>query len=171
MRPRENPITGGLARSFGAPCAATDGVYSPGSLDHSPSVLDLLPTDQPPLARAVTSSRAAASLGFDWPGVPPVVQAVRDELSELDDARVAGRADELHHELGDVLLATCNLARHLGVDPTAALSDAVDRFERRFRRVEAGVRAEGLRWDSLSPDELERRWQDAKRTLAAEDAR
>ena len=98
-------------------------------------------------------------------------QAVRDELVELDEARATGHADDLHHELGDVLLAACNLARHLGVDPTSALSDAVDRFERRFRRVEDGVRDDALPWDSLSADEMERRWQDAKRSLAAEGAR
>lgn len=134
-------------------------------------MLDPLPADQPPLRRAVASSRAAASLGFDWPDAAPVFQAVRDELSELDEARTSGDPDHLHHELGDVLLAACNLARHLGVDPTSALSDAVDRFERRFRRVESGVRDDALPWDSLSADEMERRWQDAKRSLAAEGAR
>jgi ATP diphosphatase len=95
-----------------------------------------------------------------------VFDAVRAELAELDEAHRAGDPTAVHHELGDVLLAVCNLARHLGVPPTAALDAANARFARRFRTLEAAVHADGLRVGQLPLPELEERWQAAKRVLA-----
>jgi ATP diphosphatase len=91
---------------------------------------------------------------------------VQDELVELDEAWRDEDQAAVAHELGDVLLAACNLARHLAVDPSRALHDAASRFERRFRTLEARAHGEGFALTDLSMEELEQRWQRAKRTLS-----
>ena len=129
------------------------------------SALDDLHITDDPLADAVRVSAAAARAGFDWRSVGPVVSAVRSEVVELEEAITADDGPAQHHELGDVLLAVCNLARHLGVAPDEALRDANHRFEQRFRTLEGRARAEGHALTDLDDDDLERRWQAAKRTL------
>ncbi len=105
------------------------------------SVLDDVPQVMPALARAEKLTKRAAKVGFDWPDVPAVVAKVREELDEVQAATSAG---ERHEEMGDLLFAVANLARHLGVDPEAALRDANAKFTRRFHYVETRARADGV---------------------------
>jgi tetrapyrrole methylase family protein/MazG family protein len=116
------------------------------------SLLDGVPRSMPSLSRAHRIQQRAAGAGFDWPDVSGVVEKVREELAEVlaDDADVA-------HEVGDLLFSVVNLARHLSVDPEQALRGAVDRFDRRFRAVEAEGDLTGL---SLA--EMDERWERAK---------
>jgi len=116
------------------------------------SLLDGVPRSMPSLSRAHRIQQRAAGAGFDWPDVSGVVAKVREELAEVlaDDADVA-------HEVGDLLFSVVNLARHLSVDPEQALRGAVDRFDRRFRAVEAEGDLSGL---SLA--EMDERWERAK---------
>ena len=118
------------------------------------------------LSRAVALSAAAAEVGFDWPAPAPVFDAVQSEVSELLEAFDAEDPSAIRHELGDVLLAVCNLARHLGVPPDEALAEANDRFTARFTTMESIAAAEGAPLASLSTADLEERWQAAKRLLA-----
>ncbi len=118
------------------------------------------------LSRAVALSAAAAEVGFDWPSPAPVFDAVQSEVTELLEAFDAGDPSAIRHELGDVLLAVCNLARHLSVPPDEALGEANDRFTARFSMMESTAAAEGAPLESLSTGELEERWQAAKRLLA-----
>ena len=120
--------------------------------------LDGIPLQLPALARADKIGARAARMGFDWPDSRGARAKVEEELSELDDAIALGDAQAVTHELGDVLLAVSNVARHLGVDPEGALRAANRRFESRFRQVEACV-------DAGLPSELadlERYWAAAK---------
>jgi MazG family protein len=122
------------------------------------SVLDGVPQALPALTRAVKLGRRAAQLGFDWPDAAGARAKIDEELAELDLARRAGRPDAISDEVGDLLLATCNLARHLELDPEAALRAANRRFETRFRHVERRAAATGRQ----APDELEAFWREAK---------
>lgn len=91
------------------------------------------------IRRALALQQRAAELGFDWPDVDGVWEKLAEELAEL--RRAAGEGPEREAaELGDVLLALLNLARHRGLDPVAALEGAVARFARRFAVVEAGAK-------------------------------
>jgi len=130
----------------------------------SASALDGVADAQPALTRAQRIGERAASVGFDWPRIEPVVEKIEEELDELRaDLHTPHRASE---ELGDVLFAVTNLARHLGIDAEAALHAASDRFALRFRRLERDVDETGKRVDALTLDELERFWQRAKDSVA-----
>ncbi len=124
------------------------------------SVLDDVPVALPALTRAVKLSRRATRLGFEWPDVAGVRAKVDEELAELDALIAAGNPPDgaaLKDELGDVLFALANLARHLDVDPEAALRGTNEKFRRRFTYVEDQVDGQ------VRPlDVLERHWQAAK---------
>ena len=122
------------------------------------SLMDDVPRALPALTRGAKLGRRAARIGFDWPDATGARSKVDEELSELD-AAIASRAQhDIEHELGDALLALTNLARHLAVDPEAALRAANRRFETRFRHVERRAGDSGDR----APAELERYWEEAK---------
>ncbi len=108
----------------------------------------------PALDRAVKLSRRAASTGFDWPDLAGPRAKVDEELEELDRETSDQRRTE---ELGDLLFAVANLARHLNIDPEEALRKANLKFERRFREIE---RAPGF--EAMTLDEMERLWTLAK---------
>lgn len=116
----------------------------------------------PALTRAAKLGRKAASVGFDWPSLPPVRAKLDEELAELDAAVGSQDATAIGDELGDVLFTVVNLCRHLGIDPEAALQRAGNRFAARFDRVEAAVRQAGGDFAECSPEALERFWQAAK---------
>ncbi len=94
--------------------------------------------------------RRAASSGFDFPGIEAPLQAIRDELQELE---AAAGADQRFHELGDVLFATVNVARKLHVDPELALRAAANRFRTRVSAAGGLAASEGRTWNDLVPDE------------------
>jgi nucleoside triphosphate diphosphatase len=113
----------------------------------------------PALKRAEKLQRRAARIGFDWPDISGPRAKIDEELAELEQA---DGAEERSAELGDVLFSVVNLARHLDIDPEAALRDANSRFEARFRKVEE-IAEKPL--DSTDIDALETLWQRAKRLL------
>jgi ATP diphosphatase len=113
----------------------------------------------PALKRAEKIQRRAAHVGFDWPDMSGPRAKIDEELAEIEGARTQ---EELVHEIGDLLFSIVNYARHRDVDPEAALREAVARFERRFRKVEE-IADKPL--DSMSIDQLELLWQQAKREV------
>ena len=110
----------------------------------------------PALLRAEKLQKRAARVGFDWPDEAGPRAKIDEELAEV----AAAPADEVEEEIGDLLFAVVNWARHKGIDPEAALRAASGKFERRFRAMEARA-GNGL--DGLSLDEMEELWQAAKR--------
>ncbi|MEF8833254.1 MAG: nucleoside triphosphate pyrophosphohydrolase [Halofilum sp. (in: g-proteobacteria)] len=115
----------------------------------------------PALTRAWKLSRRAARAGFDWPDASGPAAKVREELDEIEAAGDDPVAREA--EVGDLLLAAVNLARHLDVDAETALRRASHRFERRFREVERQAWRDGEGTAGMSMDTLEGYWQAAKR--------
>lgn len=116
----------------------------------------------PALTRAVKLQRRAARVGFDWPDRERVLEKVGEELGELHAEIEGGDAARLDHEIGDLLLAVSNLARHLDIDPEGAVRRANRRFQRRYRRMETLAAAAGGRLEDASLEEMEAFWRRAK---------
>ncbi len=118
----------------------------------------------PALLRAEKIQKRAARVGFDWKDTAPVIDKIEEELGELRAEIEAGTVDQarLTDELGDVLFAVANLARHCKVDPEAALRATNDKFERRFGYIERQLADQGRKPADATLDEMEALWQDAK---------
>lgn len=117
----------------------------------------------PALTRAVKLQNRAARDGFDWPEVERVFEKIAEEIAEIRaELGTPKGSPQLVHEVGDLLLAASNLARHLGVDPEAALRQANRRFERRYARMEAMIAECGGCLGDLDLDQLEDLWRQAK---------
>ena len=133
-----------------------------------PSLLAGVPIALPALTRAVKLQKEAARVGFDWPTIAPVLDKLREELGELEDAigsaggRTAARDAAIAEELGDLLFVIANLARHLKIDPEASLRGANAKFVRRFRRIEELLAAAGLSPSEATLADMERALEEAK---------
>jgi len=127
--------------------------------------LDDVPGALPALTRAEKLQKKAAKVGFDWGEPGPVLAKIREEIGELEEALADGSPGDaaVADEVGDLLFAVANLARHLKVDPEDALRGTNDKFRRRFRHIELRLEAAGLTPEDASLDEMEVLWQDAKR--------
>ena len=126
------------------------------------SLLDDVPTALPALSRAAKLQKRAAHVGFDWPEALPVLDKVREELDEVLEAMSENDAPSVAEEVGDLLFAVVNLARHLKLDPEAALRRANGKFERRFRFIEQSLREAGRSLEDSSLDEMDALWGVAK---------
>lgn len=130
------------------------------------SALDGVTQSLPALARAAKLQRRAARDGFDWPAPDGALGKIREELGEVEEARATGTDEELEGEIGDLLFACVNYARHLGVDPEAALRRSSHRFEERYRALENALQAQGTCAAEQDLEVLEQEWTKAKRALA-----
>jgi ATP diphosphatase len=116
----------------------------------------------PALMRAVKLQKRAARVGFDWPDTGNVIDKIKEESQELVEARDRLSADAVEDEFGDLLFVMANLARHLGVDPEAALRRTNAKFTRRFEAVEAELATRGKRPDDSDLAEMDALWNDVK---------
>ncbi len=130
------------------------------------SALDGVPRHLPALLRAYRTGEKAHGAGFDWPDHRGVVDKIDEEVGELKEALDEGDKAHIAHELGDLLYAVVNLARHFEIDAEGALRTTIARFEARFRLVEDQLAAEGKIPEKTPLAELEDKWQNAKRILA-----
>jgi len=125
--------------------------------------LDGISAAMPAMLRALKLQKRAATVGFDWTEPGPVLDKVGEELEEIRSAMVAGApAPVIAGEVGDLLFAVINCARHLGVDPELALRSTNTKFERRFDAIEAELKARGRSLEQASLEEMEVLWQAAK---------
>jgi len=127
-----------------------------------PSLLDDVPHVLPALARAEKLAKRAATVGFDWPDTEAVLAKVREELDETAAALEGGQKDAVHEEIGDLLFAVANLARHAGLEAEAALRDANLKFARRFHHVEARARDDGVPMEKAGLDRLDGYWNEIR---------
>jgi MazG family protein len=132
--------------------------------DKTASILDDVPLALPALLRADKLQRRASSVGFDWDNAAKVVDKIAEEAREVVEAGLD--PDKREEEIGDLLFVVANLARHLKVDPEAALRSANAKFTRRFHFIEAALKAEGRDPAGASLDEMEALWQKAKQAEA-----
>jgi len=123
------------------------------------SLLDDVASALPALTRAEKLQRRASTVGFDWNNAHLVLDKLAEEAREVLDAPTQ---EEREEEIGDLLFVVANLARHLKVDPEAALRAANDKFTRRFRHIEAALAARGVKPGGASLEEMEALWQEAK---------
>jgi len=123
-----------------------------------------VPTTLPPMTRALKLQEKAARVGFDWKNSTPVFDKVLEELEEVRCEMVAStHAKALEQEVGDLLFAVTNLARHLDINPEVALASANRKFTSRFGKVEQVIVNSGKRLRDTSLDVMEDLWQQAKR--------
>jgi nucleoside triphosphate diphosphatase len=125
------------------------------------SLLDDVPRALPALLRALKLQKRAASVGFDWDNAAKVVEKIAEEAHEIVEARDTA-PEKLEEEVGDLLFAVANLARHLKVDPENALRAANAKFIRRFKVIESELARQGKSPARASLDEMEAIWQAAK---------
>ncbi|NBT30762.1 MAG: nucleoside triphosphate pyrophosphohydrolase [Rhodobacteraceae bacterium] len=131
-------------------------------------VLDGVAVGLPALLRAVKLQKRAARVGFDWPSTDQVLDKIVEETRELVEARETLTQDEVVEEFGDLMFVMANLARHLGIDPEAALLGANAKFTRRFEAIEDALAEMGKKPDQSDLAEMDALWDRAK---AAEKAR
>jgi len=147
----------------GSPALAGGGAAAGGG-----SILDEVPLGFPALTRAVKLQHKAAKVGFDWPSLAPVFAKAKEEIGELEEAIADGRntdgsaSEEVAEEFGDLLFVMANVARHLKIDPEAALRAANGKFVRRFQRIEALLAADGRTASQSTLAEMDRLWDQAK---------
>ena len=125
-------------------------------------VLDGVSQGLPALLRAYKLQSKAAKVGFDWQESESVWAKVQEELGELQEALKAGDKSAAESELGDVLFAVVNYARHNGIEPEVALDGTNNRFASRFNYVEKQVEASGKTWQDFTLNELDEFWNQAK---------
>jgi ATP diphosphatase len=116
----------------------------------------------PALARALKLQQKAGKVGFDWNNPKAVLAKIREEADEIDAALEVGERDKVAGEIGDLLFAMVNLARHLDVDPETALRTTNLKFERRFAAIEAALAAAGKKPSDASLAEMDALWDQAK---------
>ncbi len=126
-------------------------------------ILDGIYKGLPALLRAYKLQSKAAKVGFDWPDATGVWNKVQEELGELQEALASGNKVEAEKELGDVLFAIVNYARHYDITPETALNGTNNRFQTRFNHVEDCVNKAGKDWKEYTLDELDMFWDEAKR--------
>lgn len=137
--------------------------------DNGASILDDVPLPSPALTRALKLQKRMASVGFDWRERAPILEKLKEEIGELTAEIDAGAPKaKLADELGDILFVCANLARHLELDPEEALRGTNAKVVRRFKHVEATVKASGRKLGEVSLEEMDAAWDDAKRQERAE---
>jgi MazG family protein len=121
-----------------------------------------LPPTLPPLLMAYRLQERAAGIGFDWPDTKGPMAKVKEETAELELETGGGRREAVEEELGDLLFATVNLARKLGIEPNQALERANAKFQQRFEKVEALAEERGLEMGRATLEELDKLWDEVK---------
>lgn len=139
------------------------------SAQETPSELADVPLALPALARAAKLGKRAGRVGFDWPDASGVRAKIDEELAEIDELPAQAR-DRRSEELGDLLFATANWARHQGLDPEEALRLANAKFERRFRAMEVRARARGLELAKLDAAGWDALWNEVKASEKSRDS-
>jgi MazG family protein len=144
-------------------------------VEEDASLLDGVSSRAPSLMEAHQLATKAARVGFDWRNVDEIFDKLHEEVGELREAIRASRAEgpesetvsqpahqRVREEVGDLLFAVANIARHLDAEPEAALKLTNRKFRRRFRHIERGLKERGRELGKATIEEMEELWQDAK---------
>jgi tetrapyrrole methylase family protein / MazG family protein len=126
------------------------------------SALDGVPKAAPALLRAYRIQQKAATVGFDWERREQVWDKVREEIGELDEVIGSGDRSKIQEEFGDLLFALVNLSRFIKVHPEDTLNHAVEKFIRRFRRVETVLMERGTPMETCTLAQMDQVWNEIK---------
>lgn len=129
------------------------------------SALHGVPRDLPGLMKAYKLQKKAAAVGFDWPHAAEILDKIKEESAEIQEAVLHGSDEEQREELGDLLFAVVNLARRLKIDPEEALAQSNRKFIARFQYIEQQLRLKNRNLDQSNLEEMEILWQQAKKVL------
>ncbi|MEX0300604.1 MAG: nucleoside triphosphate pyrophosphohydrolase [Kordiimonas sp.] len=133
------------------------------TLGRAPSALDGVTPSLPALLRALKLQNRAARVGFDWPSTDQVIDKIQEESAELlYEVKSGAERSKIKEEFGDLLFIISNLARHFKLDPEECLRDANNKFERRFRGVEAKLAEIDKRPEDSSLKEMDALWDKVK---------
>jgi tetrapyrrole methylase family protein/MazG family protein len=121
-----------------------------------------VPAHLPALLKAYRVQQKVSRLGFDWDKVDDAVKKIDEELDELREAVRSGEPSRMDDEAGDLLFSIVNVLRFMKINPEEALRGTVEKFMRRFRHVEKTAAERGVEIESLSLDEMDRLWDEAK---------
>jgi len=130
---------------------------------HRKSVLEGIPRALPGLIYAQRTQEKAASVGFDWPDIAPILAKLDEEEQELHAALESGNAADIREEVGDLLFTVVNLARKLHIDAESALKETTRKFSRRFNYIEEHYEQNGEDIHAASLEELDAIWDLAKK--------
>jgi MazG family protein len=140
-----------------------------GKVESEGSLLDGVSSKAPALMEAHQLSTKAARVGFDWKTVDDIFDKLHEEIEELRSAiREHGTVNDeethtrVREEIGDLLFAATNIARHMQVEPEAALKLTNRKFRQRFKYIEDELKRQSRAWDQTTLDEMEELWQQAK---------
>jgi MazG family protein len=158
---RDGFVAGGMWQRIKAEEKAERGAGAASSL------LDDVPLALPALSRAVKLQKRAAEVGFDWPSLGPVLAKAEEEMGELKAAIAESQGEKnqtqrVVEEFGDLLFVMANIARHLRIDPEAALRGANGKFMWRFRSIEAALANQGRKPEDATLEEMDQLWDEAK---------
>jgi nucleoside triphosphate diphosphatase len=158
---RDEFLAGGMWQRIKAEEKAARGTAAPSSR------LEDVPVALPAFTRAVKLQKRAAEVGFDWPSLGPVLAKAEEEIAELKAVIAESEGETLQkkrmaEEFGDLLFVMANIARHLGVDPEAALRGANGKFVRRFHSIEAALAKDGRKPEDATLEEMDQLWDEAK---------
>jgi ATP diphosphatase len=142
--------------------AAKAAAVGGGDQASSASLLDDIPLALPGLSRAVKLQNKASSVGFDWNDIRLVLDKIREETAEIEAALASAEKDAIEDEIGDLLFAVANLARHAGIDPESAVRRANAKFARRFHFIERELARQGIALGAATLAEMDELWNTAK---------
>jgi nucleoside triphosphate diphosphatase len=142
---------------------AARGIDPKGARERSEGALAGVPAVLPALTRALKLQQKAGKVGFDWNDPAAVLAKIREEADEIAVELESGKTRAVQEEVGDLLFAVVNLARHLDADPEAALRAANEKFERRFGYIEQALAADGKTPAQSTLAEMDELWNEAKR--------
>jgi len=126
------------------------------------SVLDSVPSGMPSLLRCHKVSSSAVKAGFDWDSTDEVLEKVREEFNEFEEAVHKKDKTAMADEFGDILFTLVNVARHAGIHAETALAGSIDKFERRYRYMEKLLQNQNLDLQTISKKDKEKFWDQAK---------
>jgi tetrapyrrole methylase family protein / MazG family protein len=128
------------------------------------SILDGIPKSLPSILAARKIQSTVSRVGFDWKNADGVMEKIREEVAELDEALQSKNTDSMEEEIGDLLFSVVNLARKCKVDPEAALQRTNRKFRKRFETIEKESKRQGISLEEMSLQEMDRIWEGAKLT-------
>jgi tetrapyrrole methylase family protein/MazG family protein len=129
------------------------------------SILSGIPNDLPALLKALKIQSVVGRVGFDWEKPMEVAEKIREEVREVEEAVDSKDKDRMEAEIGDLIFSVVNLARHLKIDPEAALRRTNKKFAGRFHEIEKAAKGQGVRLSDMPMEEKDRIWEEAKKSI------